>query len=380
MGYCFMDIKKIKDMRTMEMQYQHNFRTKDVPNAIPELRDQNEELVKLSDQPGAPENYKEAFRQRIKQLDYYKNHKYRSDAVLALEVLTTFTKDVSIDIEQWKKDNVQWLRSTFNQAPQKYGDNVLSVMYHGDEHGNVHCHAFIIPINAEGRLNCHSYYGGRASLSKLQDSYSKAMENHGLERGVKGSSARHQDIKKFYTQLNQRIDIPRPREKESAADYRRRVLKQLQEERAASFREVDQKARALQQQADKTLNQERSAVMGAAKAEKKHLEADLKGLRNDITNAKKERETLTRENQKLRKRLSKDKDQYNQMQMQAQKILKSAEFVADIKNKAEAYDRQQAALAYARQEQPELASRYDKAMEDIQKIFLHHADRTEQSH
>lgn len=374
MGYCFMDIQKIKDFRSMDMKFQHNYRTKDVPNAIPELRQNNDELIRLSDQPGNPENYKEAFLNRIRSLEYYKSHNYRSDAVLALEVLTTFTKDNGVDLEQWKKDNVQWLRETFNQAPEKYGDNVLSVMYHGDEYGNVHCHAFVVPINAEGRLNSHSYYGGRASLSRLQDSYAKAMEAHGLERGVKGSSAKHQDIPKFYAKLNQRMDIPRPETGESASDFRHRIEQMIQTERAAMFRELDQKERAYRQKADKTIERERNALIGAAKAEKKHMEAELSTIRKELEQVSREKEILIHDCRKLKKQLSVDQKQHEQLQEQVHSLSQSISSLEVIKKKALSYDQQKALLEYTALERPDLAKNYEQVMSDIQEAFLEKYD------
>lgn len=47
MGYCFMDIKKIKSLNVMAAKYKHNYREITVPNAVPELSGMNRELVPL---------------------------------------------------------------------------------------------------------------------------------------------------------------------------------------------------------------------------------------------------------------------------------------------------------------------------------------------
>ena len=52
MGYCFMDIKKIKSLNVMAAKYKHNYREITVPNAVPELSGMNRELVPLIGKDG----------------------------------------------------------------------------------------------------------------------------------------------------------------------------------------------------------------------------------------------------------------------------------------------------------------------------------------
>ena len=227
MGYSFMHFEKIKSLSAMDKKYNHNYRKEEVLNADVNLAHLNEELVSLNGK-----KYSQAFQDRIAALyncgPEEATKKIRSNAVMALEVVTTFSREdrEHVDLNEWKRNNVEWLRQAFNANPDKYGDNVLSVMYHGDENGNVHCHAFIVPIDDQGHLNSSYYIDGRAKVIGLQDSYGKAMkEKHDLNRGIKGSPATHEDIRKFYTALNQELakELPKSEEKESAKDYRNRV-------------------------------------------------------------------------------------------------------------------------------------------------------------
>lgn len=226
MGYCFMSIEKVKEKGTMQRKYEHNYRTEYVPNADPDKKDSNEELVLLNGK-----TYSEAFDEKMKKLKKYNPH-IRKNAVLGLEVVTTFSREdrENIDLEQWKQDQVEWLRDTFNADIDKYGDNVISVMYHGDEAGNVHCHAMVIPIDDKGKLNASYYINGRAKMRSLQDSYGEKMSfQHGLRRGLKGSKAKHEDIKRYYTALNQALATEAPAvekingRNETAEEYRTRV-------------------------------------------------------------------------------------------------------------------------------------------------------------
>lgn len=159
MGYCFMGLDKLKSIVELTKSYRHNYRLQPVPNADILVATNNKELVELHGK-----TYQEAFEKKIKGSDYYydgeiKKRKYRKDAVRAFEVVTTFSREErdNIDIEKWQRDNVAWLQKTFNRRPDKYGDNVVSVVYHGDEAGNVHCHALIIPIDEKGALNAKGY-------------------------------------------------------------------------------------------------------------------------------------------------------------------------------------------------------------------------------
>ena len=63
------------------------------------------------------------------------------------------------------------------------------------------------------------------------------MEQFGLERGLENGHARHQDIKKYYAELNNAIEVSQPKEQEDAITYRNRVIEELQTMQAAALRE-----------------------------------------------------------------------------------------------------------------------------------------------
>lgn len=130
----------------MTSKYNHNCRLVEISNAIPELAYKNEDLIPLPKVNGRELSYREAFQQRIKSIPYYKNHKYRRDAVLGYDILLTYSRDDNVDVEEWKKRSIQWLKDTYNIAGDGK-DNVLHAVFHGDEVGNPHIHAFVIPIN-----------------------------------------------------------------------------------------------------------------------------------------------------------------------------------------------------------------------------------------
>ncbi|MBC6435977.1 DUF3991 domain-containing protein [Nostoc sp. HG1] len=61
-----------------------------------------------------------------------------------------------------------------------------------------HIHAYFVPLDERGQLRCNHFFDGREKICSFQDSYYDTMRLIGLERGIKGSRAQHQDIKDFY--------------------------------------------------------------------------------------------------------------------------------------------------------------------------------------
>ncbi len=57
----------------------------------------------------------------------------------------------------------QWL-------DDQYGDRIVRAELHLDE-ATPHIHAYLVPLDERGKLNCRGLFGGRAKLSKFQDSY-----------------------------------------------------------------------------------------------------------------------------------------------------------------------------------------------------------------
>ena len=233
--YSFITIKKISSMGTLSAAYAHNYRTSYVPNADSELRMRNEELVNRTSF-----NYNELWERRMKAA---KAKVGRKDAVRAYEIITTYSDTGYVDVEEWKKDNVRWMQEYFGK------DNVLSMMFHGDECGNVHIHSIVIPIDERGRLCAKSFTGGAKKMHELQNSYGHAMEKHGLKRGLENTRAKHQDIRRFYASLNNAAteQVPEREPNEDFETYFERVNTYLQEkelrhlgEKQALKREVDE--------------------------------------------------------------------------------------------------------------------------------------------
>lgn len=228
MGYCFMKFEKANTIQHIGNIQKHNLREKEVANADKSLEHLNDEMVSLNGKSLA-----DTWKERMNELECYRTRKIRNDAVKVLEVVTTFSREDRdhIDIEKWKADNKKWLEKTFNADKEKYGNNILSMVFHADEPGNVHIHTVVIPIDDKGHLNASYYVGSPTKVTELQNSYGKAMnELHGLERGIKGSRASHQDLARFYTQINKAVnpEIPKWEPEDTVESYQKKVEEKLQ--------------------------------------------------------------------------------------------------------------------------------------------------------
>lgn len=133
----------------------------------------------------------------------------RKNAVLAVEILLTaspeyfrpnnpeqagyFEQEKLID---WQDKVREWLNS-------QYGDRIVRAELHLDE-STPHIHAYLVPLDERGKLNCRGIFGGRQKMIAFQDSYAAAMAELGLNRGAKGSKAKHTSIKQYYSAVNQK--------------------------------------------------------------------------------------------------------------------------------------------------------------------------------
>ncbi|BDA71518.1 plasmid recombination enzyme [Calothrix sp. PCC 7716] len=166
--------------------------------------------------------------------------KIRSNAVLAVEMLLTaspqyFRPDnpeqagfyIQERVDNFAAACTDWLLNRY------YGKVVQAIM-HLDE-STPHIHAYIVPLDSRGKLNARELFHGRYKLSELLDSFARAVEHLGIERGIKGSKAKHTDIKKYYAAVNSKsyhinLEDVLPDEEEAASisEYRALIKKILQ--------------------------------------------------------------------------------------------------------------------------------------------------------
>jgi Plasmid recombination enzyme len=153
--------------------------------------------------------------------------KIRTDAVYAVEMLLTaspeyFRPDDPSKYGDYEADKLaEWVKATKQWLGREYGDKIVRAELHLDE-ATPHIHAYLVPVDEAGQLNCRKLFGGRDKMFALQDSYAAATKHLGLERGIKGSIAEHTDVKDYYSVVNAAsnelsIDTPQVMKTKAAA-------------------------------------------------------------------------------------------------------------------------------------------------------------------
>lgn len=187
MAYAILRTEKLKTMGNIGGSLAHNYRTRDTPNAVPERLHLNTHDMASADEVKAA---------IVAQLP----EKRRSDAVLCVEYFIGASPDYFTDAdpkgERYFATAVEWLK-------ERHGaDNVVATSVHHDE-TSPHLVAYVVPLDKDGKLNAKAFLGGRAKLTAMQTDFARAVGQHGLERGIEGSKAKHQSIRDYYAKVQQ---------------------------------------------------------------------------------------------------------------------------------------------------------------------------------
>ncbi len=169
----------------------------------------NEQLVEY---PNGVENRTAAIQHRLDTARL--TRKINHNQVRALRIMLSGTHEDMKRIEaagrldEWCADSLDWLHKTFG------AENIVSADLHRDEQ-TPHIHATVVPIVTGERRKkpsnkpadpnkkkyrkkpantvrlCADDVMTRDNLERFQDTYAEAMEKYGLQRGIRGSEARH---------------------------------------------------------------------------------------------------------------------------------------------------------------------------------------------
>ena len=242
MGYISIQINKAKG--SADTGASDHIERKTIPkNAAPTRTHLNRELVEF---PDGVSDRTEAINHRIRTAGI--KRKITPDQVRAIRIVLSGTHEDMMKIQdegrldEWCDDNLQWLHYTFGK------ENTVSAVLHMDEH-TPHIHATVVPTvtgkrrkaNKEQEDGKRSYRKKantvrlcaddvltREKLVTYHDSYAKAMEKYGLQRGVRGSEARHTTTAQYYRDLKRQTG-------ELEAN-----VQQLQTERQQAKQELDE--------------------------------------------------------------------------------------------------------------------------------------------
>lgn len=205
-----MRIKKLHTNANVGGAISHHLRTRETDNADPEKMKKNWfcpvtdfcDGDKYNSEKNADLEVRQKAQQRAMSM-YKKNlpEKVRKNGVRAVEFMMTVSPEV---LQRKDFNSVKYLNACQQWARDKFGSqNVFFIAQHFDE-TTPHVSLLLTPIDENGKLNARKFFGGREKMSALQDDfYEKVGKEFGLERGIKGSRAKHQTIKSYYSQLNE---------------------------------------------------------------------------------------------------------------------------------------------------------------------------------
>ena len=218
MGYFSLDIKKAKG--TSDTTQSDHIERKIIPkNADPTRTHLNRVLVEY---PDGVHGRDEAIVHRLNTAGI--KRKITHDQVRVVRVVLSGTHEDMMNIQEkgkldeWCSDSIQWLQATFGK------DNVVAAHLHMDEK-TPHIHAAVVPIvtgerrkakkeQADGKRKyrkktnsvrlCADDLFNRQSLIAYHDNYARVMAKYGLQRGVRGSEARHTTTMQYYRDLKKK--------------------------------------------------------------------------------------------------------------------------------------------------------------------------------
>lgn len=214
MSYAVLHIMKASGSCTAIAR--HIERSTQPDNAHVELRYLNrDDFIKY---PDGVDGLGEAIQHRLDHAGL--TRKIGKNQVLALNILLSSDGDAlrrladEGRLDDWAESSVLWAKETFGE------ENVVGAHLHMDEQ-TPHLHVTVVPIVTAERkkkakeAKAKKHYrtkpknGPRLSaddimtrenLTRFQDTYAVVMERFGLERGIRGSEARHVDQHEYYRQ------------------------------------------------------------------------------------------------------------------------------------------------------------------------------------
>lgn len=220
MGYVVLHLDK--SPRNESAMTDHIERNVIAPNVDPMRTRLNKELIEF---PEGVKDRTEAIQDRIKNAEL--SRKVGKNQVQVIRfILSGSTEDMlriqaEGKLDDWCRDSMDWLKKEYGEK------NVVTATLHLDEEAP-HIHASVVPIvqgerrkkksNKEQEAPKKQYKKKKADRPRLcaddvmtkdklihyQDSYAEAMAKYGLERGIKGSEARHITTSEFYR--NQKVE------------------------------------------------------------------------------------------------------------------------------------------------------------------------------
>jgi Plasmid recombination enzyme/Protein of unknown function (DUF3991) len=204
MSYAIARLRKLK-RGNISGSASHTAREKETPNADPTQKN-----IRFIGSLDPEERLEDLVLAKIAENE--QKRKIRTDAVYCVELLLSaspsyFRPDCPTQAGYYEPQKLDdWVEATHQWLADEYGSRIVRAELHLDE-ATPHIHAYFVPIDDQGQLRCNHFFDGRQKIHEFQDSYYNTMRLIGLERGIRGSKAQHQDIKDFYRIVEEGRDL-----------------------------------------------------------------------------------------------------------------------------------------------------------------------------
>lgn len=392
MGYISIQINKAKG--SADTGASDHIERKTMPkNADPTRTHLNRELVEF---PDGVADRTEAISHRIHTAGI--RRKITPDQVRAIRIVLSGTHEDMMKIQdegrldEWCDDNLQWLHRTFGK------ENTVSAVLHMDEH-TPHIHATVVPIvtgerrkakkkQTEGKRSyrkkanivrlCADDVLTREKLVAYHDSYAKAMAKYGLQRGIRGSEARHTTTAQYYRDLKRQTG-------ELEAN-----VQQLQTEQRQAERQLDEvrkeikseKLEAAKTEAKTALVAKVGSLLGSNK-----LKEEREGLQQRLSVLEKQNEELMqhikqmeREHQSERTKFNEYIDMIQRYFPYVEKLLPLIDFCRNTLNFSERVIQELCKLKEVRLKGDFYSPEFNRKFRDENAVFSFEEDKSRKGH
>ena len=392
MGYISIQINKAKG--SADTGASDHIERKTTPkNADPTRTHLNRELVRF---PDGVADRTEAISHRIRTAGI--KRKITPDQVRAIRIVLSGTHEDMARVQdegrlsEWCDDNLQWLHRTFGK------ENTVSAVLHMDEH-TPHIHATVVPIvtgerrkarkkQAEGKRTyrkktnavrlCADDLLTRERMVAYHDSYAKAMAKYGLQRGIRGSEARHTTTAQYYRDLKRQTG-------ELEAN-----VQQLQTEQRQAERQLDEvrkeikseKLEAAKTEAKTALVAKVGSLLGSNK-----LKEEREGLQQRLSVLEKQNEELMqhikqmeREHQSERTKFNEYIDMIQRYFPYVEKLLPLIDFCRNTLNFSERVIQELCKLKEVRLKGDFYSPEFNRKFRDENAVFSFEEDKSRKGH
>ena len=134
---------------------------------------------------------------------YKKDVAIRKDAVKYISHILTGSHEQMMKIGGNKEQFKKWVLKNQKFVVDEFGrNNLVRFTLHLDE-TTPHIHCVTVPITPEGGLSAKRVFGNKKAMQERQDRYAEAMKEFGLHRGQRNFKVKHQDVTRFYGNLQE---------------------------------------------------------------------------------------------------------------------------------------------------------------------------------